>query len=153
MFWLLRMLVTANWSEKKNPRQHAESVAFPFNIKTHKLFIFNSLFIFPALLCKPESTCVCLYTHFKPHDLPESPDEAKWKWVQQSYDWSRRNQPHYNHSTTFFFFHVFSVKEQSGLGYVPTPNQLPPQTPDPLSDAKSTLISVFRVWSKDVIFF
>lgn len=104
MFWLLRMLVTANWSEKKNPRQHAESVAFPFNIKTHKLFIFNSLFIFPALLCKPESTCVCLYTHFKPHDLPESPDEAKWKWVQQSYDWSRRNQPHYNHSTTFFFF-------------------------------------------------
>ena len=51
-------------------------------------------------LCEPAIMHSLPYAQFTAHDSPESPDEAEWKWVQQSYDRGRRNQPHNNRSLT-----------------------------------------------------
>lgn len=60
-----------------------------------------------ASFANPRAYAVCC-THIA-HDLRESPDEAKWKWVQQSYDWGRRNHPHCNHSHTKTLCHKLAV--------------------------------------------
>lgn len=75
-----------------------------------------------------------LYKHFTAHfthmTLLESPDEAKWKWVQRSYDWGRRNHPttlNYNHWVVLLtcwegFFFFISLLWRKDMGYVSTPN-------------------------------
>lgn len=132
----------------KNPLQYTESVAFPFDINT------SCMFPLPGLLCKPTSMHRLLYAHFTAHDLLESPDEAKWKRVQQSYDWGRRNHPHCNRSHTKTLCHrlarhfthtgdTLQCKGRSKVTFQPQ-NQLPLKThvcffPDALCALKSNL--------------
>ncbi len=97
--------------------QHADQQHSSFNIKNaHAVYIPSP---------RPPLNMHCL---LDAHDLPESPDEAKWKWVQRSYDRGRRNHPHYNHSLTLLchwpaeHFHPLSAREGSGLRFNPKSN-------------------------------
>lgn len=64
-----------------------------------------------------------MYAHFPAHDLLQSPDEAKWKWVQRSYDRGRRKHRttlNYNHSFVLMLvgrvhFFLVGVKKEPGL--------------------------------------